>query len=169
MRASQKLQPMPPDFARLTGYNKLLRLLSLFESTGIPIGGSAVRTVPQGAIYLNIGQLGLAAPFLHNWLGERPDLTCAVMLHDIIPIEFPQFVSAAAAGHHARMVRTTGRRADCLIFNSAAARDSVVPALEQTGCRDLPALVRWLPLPAPFEQSQSSCRPRDAQLFCCRL
>lgn len=146
---------VPPP-AKLSVGTMAARILNQLRATGLKLGRPARRAVPPGSIYINIGQLGLAVPFFHNWLDERKDLTCAIMLHDVIPLEYPQLVGAAAVNHHARMVRTAARHADCLIFNSDYARESVNAALARHGQATLPSLVRSLPLPAAFAEASVS-------------
>ena len=151
--ARQRVLPFPKS---LTLTAKFGRIFDLLGATNINLGYSARRAVPTGAIYLNVGQLGLAIPAFHYWLEDRPDITCALMLHDVIPLEHPQFVSAAAVAHHARMVRTVARHADCLIFNTAHAQERINDALRLHGRIQVPSLVRWLPLPADFAEAVGS-------------
>jgi glycosyltransferase involved in cell wall biosynthesis len=154
----------PPN--RLTLLAKLRRILKLLWATGLPPGSAAKRAVPPGCVYINIGQLGLAIPIFHRWLERRGDILTAMMLHDVIPLDYPEFVSAAAAAHHERMVLTAARHADCLIFNSAYARDGVTVALSRHGRNGLPSLVRSLPLPAAYaEAMESPPRLADTNYF----
>ena len=132
------------------------RVFGLLRATTIKLGRSARNGVPRGAIYLNVGQLGLAVPPFHYWLERRADITCALMLHDVIPLESPHLVSAAAVAHHARMVGTVARHADCLIFNSAHAKERITDALRRHGRMEVRSLVRWLPIPTAFAEVGSS-------------
>ena len=156
--AHQWALPFPKS---LTLNARFRRIFDLLRATSLKFGRSARREVPKGAIYLNVGQLGLAIPAFHYWLEGRPDITCALMLHDVIPIEHPHLVSPAAVAHHARMVRTVARHADCLIFNSAHAQERINDALRSHGRVGIPSLVRWLPLPAAFAEVVGS-RPELA-------
>jgi glycosyltransferase involved in cell wall biosynthesis len=144
----------PPEPLGLTG--KVRRLLSLLAETGLRLGGPVRSAVPRKAIYLNIGQLGLAVPPFFNWLEARSDVTCAIMLHDVIPLEYPHFVRPQAVEYHQRMVRTAVRHADCLIYNTESARASVEAAMKPYGRGKLPSLVRSLPLPAAFADVRES-------------
>lgn len=135
---------------------KVWRIFQELRATGLPLGAPARRAVPHGSVYINIGQLGLAIPLFHNWLEDRSDITCAIMLHDVIPLEFPHLVSTGAVAHHARMVRTSAQHANCLIFNSEFACESVHAVLARHGQERLPSLVRSLPLaPAFFAVEES--------------
>lgn len=129
---------------------KIQRILTLLQATGASFGQPVRSAVPADALYVNIGQLGLAVPVFHNWLADRRDVRCAMMLHDAIPIEYPHLVPPHAAAHHARMVRTATDHADCLIFNTATARESVEKVMLQFGRSGVRSLVRALPLQDAF-------------------
>ncbi|MCJ2180617.1 glycosyltransferase [Novosphingobium album (ex Hu et al. 2023)] len=147
--------------ARLSLAGKVRRIVDLLLVTGLKLGRSAKRSVPRGAVYVNIGQLGLAVPIFHAWLEERRDLTCAIMLHDVIPLEYPHLVSKAAVGHHARMVKTAARHADCLLFNTEYARAGIDAALQEYGRIGVPSLVRSLPLPDAYAEAEMSVPELD--------
>lgn len=146
----------PQRQASLSLMAKIMRILGELRVTGIPLGRAADGAVPQGAVYLNVGQLGLAVPPFFRWLKRRPDVTCAIMLHDVIPLEYPHLVRAGHVEHHARMIRTAAEHASCLIFTSVYARDTVSAALARQGRCDVPNLVRHLPLPAVFAETAGS-------------
>lgn len=125
---------------------KTQRMWMHLRQTGIALGRS-VADLPSGAIYLNIGQIGLAVPAFHRWLAHRRDITAAFMLHDTIPLEYPQFVSPSSVTHHARMVQTTVERADLVITTTQHARETILASMERMGRVDMPIHVRGLPLP----------------------
>ena len=148
-------QPLPPP-RHLTLKNKIVRMLHELHATGMPVGKPVRRHVPQETAYLNLGQIGLAVPMFFRWLESRPDVTCALMLHDVIPLEYPDLCRPGQAGHHARMVRTAARHADCMIYTTAYARDTVNASLAHYRNPALPSLVRALPLSAAFCQMTRS-------------
>lgn len=129
---------------------KVGRMLRMLCATGMYPRRFASTMVPANAVYLNVGQLGLAMPSFFYWLAKRVDITCALMVHDAIPIDYPHLVGPKAPAHHTQMIRTAAERADCLIFNSAYTRDSVRAVMGGLGQTCPPALVRSLPLSAPF-------------------
>ena len=147
--------PIAPP-RRLSVGNKVLRMLQALYATGMPLGRPVRKAVPTGATYLNIGQLGLAVPLFFHWLEDRRDITCALMLHDVIPLDFPDLCRPGSASHHARMVRTAARHADCMIYTTAHARDTVNASLARCGRPHLPSLVRPLPLSAAFVETASA-------------
>lgn len=141
---------LPASTGQLLFRQKVDRMLRMLWATRILPARFGPAAVPNNAIYLNIGQLGLARASFFDWLGKRPDITCAMMLHDIIPIDHPHLVGPRAPAHHRQMVRTAAGRADCLIYNSAYTRDCVSELIHNLGRRSPPELVRSPPLPAAF-------------------
>lgn len=122
------------------------RMWAHLRETGVALG-RPVTALPHGSIYLNIGQIGLAVPSFHRWLSQRKDVIAAFMLHDTIPLEYPQFVSPRARAHHARMVRTAAERADVVITTTEHARETIMGAMAHMGWPKVPIYVRGLPLP----------------------
>ena len=72
---------------------------------------------------------------------ERASFVC--MVHDLIPIEYPEYARATEPARHHRRMETVARLADTIIVNSEATRQSLLPWLKQAG-RNPPVLV--LPL-----------------------
>jgi len=135
---------------------KVWRMLRMLRATSFFPHRFAGRAVPANAVYLNIGQLGLAMPSFFNWLAKRPDISRAMMMHDAIPVDYPHLVGENAPKHHRQMIRTAAEHADCMIFNSAYTRDSVSAVMADLGRPCPPALVRSLPLPGAFADVEAS-------------
>jgi glycosyltransferase involved in cell wall biosynthesis len=149
--------PSPPQLDVLGRVGRMMRLLA---ATGLRLG-LPVRRLPARAVYINVGQLGLAIPWFHHWLATRRDILCVMMLHDIIPLEYPHLVSRAAVQHHARMVETVARHADCLLFNTHYAKEGIDSALLCHRRVGLPGFVRALPLPNAFVACERSLPDLD--------
>ena len=121
------------------------RLLELLSAAGFSFGASVVRTVPKNAIYINVGQVGLAIPRIVSWLRHRPDVKSVFMLHDVIPLERPELVSAKDQRRHQRIVDRAAQYASGLIASTAAAREAVLNALCLRGRSTIP--VETVPFP----------------------
>lgn len=125
---------------------KLARVRELVAATGLAAGAGAVARAPRGAIYLNVGQLGWAAPFTTRWLRRRPDIRAVFMLHDAIPVERRDLVSGLGHHTHRMMLRTAARRASGLIVTTESAASSVLAALGALGRGRAPPTA-GIPLP----------------------
>ena len=121
------------------------RLLELLSAAGFSFGASVVRAVPKNAIYINVGQVGLAIPRIVSWLRHRPDVKSVFMLHDVIPLERPELVSAKDQRRHQRIVDRAAQYASGLIASTAAARKAVLNALCLRGRSTIP--VETVPFP----------------------
>lgn len=137
----------------LTAGAIMARFARHIMASGLSPGKPVRSAVPDNAIYLNIGQIGLAIPLFFRWLGSRPDVCSAFMLHDVIPLEYPEMVEPASVAHHARMVRTAARHADAIITTTEHARETVHKAMAENGRRDVQGFARSLALPRSFTET----------------
>jgi glycosyltransferase involved in cell wall biosynthesis len=121
-----------------TAIGTVSRFLNLFSVAGFSFGTSVIRAVPKNAIYVNVGQVGLAIPRVASWLRRRPDVKSVFMLHDVIPLERPELVSRRDHRRHRKIVDRTARYASGLIASTAAAREAVLNALCLRGRSAIP-------------------------------
>lgn len=142
---------IPP--ARAKGLGGLLGELA---ATGFSLGRPVRRALPVGAVYLNVGQIGLTVPAFHAWLANRHDVAAVFMLHDVIPLEHPELVEPASARFHRRMVETAARHGDGLIVTTQHAGERIAAALRTLGRGELPMLARRLPLPRVFAEHRAA-------------
>ncbi|MDK9697729.1 MAG: glycosyltransferase family 4 protein [Siculibacillus sp.] len=122
-----------------------LRALRLFLSGGPRIGRSVDRLSP-GALYLDIGHRGLSRPAALDWLDRRPDVAPVFMIHDVIPMEFPDLVSPARRATHRTVMDTTAQRAKAVLTPTAAAAAGIREELARRGKPDLPVHPVTLPV-----------------------
>jgi glycosyltransferase involved in cell wall biosynthesis len=127
-------------------------MTALLKATGIGFGRDAVRTLGRDTVYINVGQIGLAFPYLLRWLNRRPDVRPLFMLHDVIPLEMPEYVSPAAVKAHAAMVDQTARYAAGLIVTTRTAQGAIEAELGRRGVKALPTLALPLPVPSIFRE-----------------
>lgn len=135
---------------------KASRMMRHLGATGFSFGYPVRGVLPKGTVYLNVGQFSLSAPFFHNWLPARPDVTAVFMLHDMIPREFPEYVPLSTVRHHERVIYCAARHAHAIITTTEHARERVALALAEHSRPDVPTLARGLPLPDGFAVPRSS-------------
>jgi glycosyltransferase involved in cell wall biosynthesis len=128
----------------------LFRLFDLVSVTGFSFGASVIRSLSKNTIYLNVGQLSLAIPLLVSWLKHRPDVKPVFMLHDVIPLERPEFFLPADHRSHGKIIDNTAQFASGLIVTSAAAREPVLNALRLRGRAEIPVETVLLPVAPIF-------------------
>ncbi len=70
-----------------------------------------------GALFFNVNHYGLEHPLLLKRLA-RAEVRPLVLIHDLIPMRFPEFCSPGASARHEKRIENTLRYADQLITNS---------------------------------------------------
>ncbi|MEP1944962.1 MAG: glycosyltransferase family 1 protein, partial [Sulfitobacter sp.] len=73
--------------------------------------------LPQGVAYLNTGHSNLSERVLRA-VRSLPHARIAVFVHDVIPIEFPQYQRAGSVEVFANKMRRVHKFADLILYNS---------------------------------------------------
>jgi glycosyltransferase involved in cell wall biosynthesis len=136
--------------SHIRSISRFLRVVSL---TDFSVGAAVVRSVPEHSIYVNVAQVGLAMPRIVSWLPHRPDVKSVFMLHDAIPLEHQELVSAKESRRHEMIVDRTASFASGLIVSTAAAREAIVKALRSRGRASIPIVTVPLPVAPVFLQN----------------
>lgn len=148
-----------------------LRRFALARSTPRRLQAMLKRHLPAGIAYLNTGHSNLTDRMM--WaLRHGPEARVAVLIHDTIPLDFPQFQRPGTPEKFRTMLRRA-HSADLLIFNSAHSRNraeahlggrlpqSVVAHLGITPMRPDPSLVPSdLPGRRPYFVTLGTIEPR---------
>lgn len=114
--------------------------------------GQPILSLPRGSVYLNTGQTTLAVPRLLAWLRLRNDVKPIFMLHDAIPIEYPEYCLPRSSRRHAQMLANTARYAAGVIVTTEAAAASIRQALARFRRPELAIVAAPLPVPPVFLQ-----------------
>lgn len=113
-------------------------------------GQPAHRDAPKGSVYLNVGQLGWAAPVMTRWLRRRADVRAIFMLHDVIPLQRPDLVSRSGRIAYECMLNTVIRHAAGLITTTEVASRAVCRTLRAQGLPPVPVQSLHLPVDPVF-------------------
>jgi glycosyltransferase involved in cell wall biosynthesis len=125
--------------------------MTMLSATGFSFGQSVRHKLPNDAIYLNVGQVSLAYSPYTAWLKHRADVKAVFMMHDIIPLDHPEFVPKAATPGHQRAVRNIAKLANGLIVPTHAAGSSIQRELTRAGRPKICTLAQPLPIAPEFE------------------
>ncbi len=87
----------------------------------------------KGSIYVQVSPHHLTRPHLVRRIIERENAKFVCMVHDLIPIEFPEYARPSGAGLHRRRMKTVADHADAVIVNSAATGRSLQPWIDASG------------------------------------
>ena len=112
--------------------------------------------LPLGAIYLNVAQHALEKPFYFSWLAKRPDVKAVFFVHDLLPLQHPQFWPAEHLAIFRRRIACVARHASAMVTTSKV----VEAALREEMTGEAPILA--LPFPSPLALSNPAEAPNDS-------
>lgn len=101
---------------------------------------------PNGGVYLNLGHANLTQAVLRAV--QRAGLTRVVMIHDTIPLDFPQFTRPAMVENFRTKLQAVSRDADVVIHLANTTRHTTEAHLARLG-RVPPGIVAPLAVPTP--------------------
>lgn len=101
-----------------------------------------------GAIYLHVSHHHLDRPRTIARFRRQTGAKFVCMIHDLIPIEWPEYARPRHDRRHTRRMETVAAQADAIILNSAATGRSFQPFLDHIG-RSIPAAVALLGVAQP--------------------
>src|SRR5437667_2343909 len=108
--------------------------------------------IGSNAVYLNVSQYPLSAPSYFRWLRERPDVKPVFMIHDLLPIEYPEFFRPESVKRHRRRLSVFAKIAAGAIVSTPEVADALLASLERRGRKTIPLLVQPLPVSPTFHQ-----------------
>jgi len=110
-------------------------------------GGYSLRS-PRGAIYLNVAQHALEYPQHFRWLLGRDDLARVFVIHDLLPLDYPEYWPRGYRQIFQRRMATVALHATALITTSESVRARLAREMAERGRVDVPILAQ--PLPSPL-------------------
>ncbi len=117
--------------------------------------------IPEGAIYLNVAQHALETAVYFSWLSTRPDLRRVFFVHDILPLQHPEFWPADHLPLFRRRIACVAQHATAIITTSKVVEAALRGEMARLGRPNLSIFAS--PFPSPLALSG---RPigRDAAL-----
>lgn len=119
----------------------------------------------SGSVYVQASPHHLTNAALVRRILHREQAGFLCLVHDLIPIEYPEYARPNGAAQHRQRIETIAALADGVIVNSAATARSLKPWLDKIG-RAVDVRVALLGTHAMREPVATS-RPSDAPYFLC--
>lgn len=113
-------------------------------------GQAPAVAVPAGAIYINVSQFPVWEPRYFRWLERRRDVKPVFFVHDILPLQFPEFFPAAEFARHKARLDVMARHAAALVVASPSVADGVRAELAARGRSEVPIVAEPLAADATF-------------------
>jgi glycosyltransferase involved in cell wall biosynthesis len=126
---------------------------------------AALRQSREPPVYLLVSHHHLEKPAIVARLKARTAARFVCLIHDLIPIEYPEYAKPGQAENHRRRIETATRFADALIVNSNVTRDALLPYIERSRHAP-PVLVAPLGLDLPPEPNHAMS-PLERPYFVC--
>jgi glycosyltransferase involved in cell wall biosynthesis len=112
-------------------------------------GQSARRTAPAQAAYLNVSHFPIEYAAHSRWLFLRPDILCGFFIHDLLPIDMPQYFWPKEPGRHAQRLDNIRRLGGRVIVASNSVAERLTKYFEERNYRP-PILKATLPVSPVF-------------------
>jgi glycosyltransferase involved in cell wall biosynthesis len=129
---------------------RLARALGWLRGNGV--GVAAIRALPRGACYLNVSHYGLSVPGAFDWLARRPDVKAVFFLHDLLPLETPEYFRPSERARHETRLGNLARRGAGAIVSTRVVATALEDQLQRLGRRDLPILIAPPPVAPVFRE-----------------
>jgi glycosyltransferase involved in cell wall biosynthesis len=112
--------------------------------------GRPLREAPRGAVYFNVTQFLIDRSWYVRWLTARPDIKPVFFVHDLLPIEAPEFFRAREAMLHPRRMSNICRYGAGAVVGSHALAKRLRQYAADSGRPELPVCVARLPVSPLF-------------------
>lgn len=127
-------------------------VLRWIRQHGFPLGRSPAAVLPKGARYVNVSQFPLWIANYFSWLEARPDVKAAFFIHDLLPLETPEYFRKAEYERHLRRLHNLARFGAGAIVTTKVVKEALQRHLAKLGRADLPILVAPIPVTPIFHQ-----------------
>jgi glycosyltransferase involved in cell wall biosynthesis len=112
---------------------------------GIPIGRSPRKDLPKSARYINVSQFPIWSSTYLGWLEKRRDVKPIFFIHDLLPIEMPEFFRSGEQERHRRRLANVARFGAAALVASEFVRAGLADYMRGLGRTDLPILAAPVP------------------------
>lgn len=134
---------------------RVRRVVRFIGRNGLPLGPSPAKALPRGAVYLNVSQFPLWVAGYFGWMDRRPDITPVFFIHDLLPLETPEYFRKGEPQRHRRRLANLARFGAAAIVTSEVVRTALERQLKGLGHTGLPIFVAPLPATAIFSRREA--------------
>ncbi len=154
--------------ARIRGERRAMpgAVLRLALRHGAMLTRGARRAVSRGARYINVSQYPLAREGALDWLEGRRDVRPVFFVHDLLPLETPEYFRERELARHQTRLRRVARFAAGAVVSTRVVKQALEDHLDRLGRRDLPIAIAPPPLSSLFrDDDHADERLRAATYF----
>lgn len=156
------------------------RTVKLRRSGWLPVARFTQRTIraagqrvasalPQNARYLCVSQFPLSEPGAYRWLAQRPDVRPVFFIHDLLPLQYPEYFKQPELARHQRRLTQLAEVGAAALVSTRTVGEALSNEMKRLGRPDFPVHISPMPLaagfsPAPVSRALAGARPYFIQL-----
>ncbi len=122
--------------------------------------GNARRVVPPRAVYINVGYHRFEHPRFFAWLAARPDVDGVFMIHDLLPLDYPEYFETGETKKFRDRIATALRYGRAFLVSTDTVRRRLQQEIAARGLAPRPIWAR--PFPSPLAEFPSATLRRRA-------
>lgn len=143
--------------------SKVRKTVSRLAISGFSLSRILKTNLPDGYTYINVGHARMT-PRLWPFLGRNGANSIVVMVHDLIPIDFPQYSRKNPRIRFEKWIRSVAEHADVFIYNSADTAKRMAYWMEKWGLPQTEGHVVLLGTD-PLPKQEISLKPPDSSPY----
>jgi glycosyltransferase involved in cell wall biosynthesis len=109
--------------------------------------------IPDGGLFLNVTQNPVLVPRAARFLASRSDLKAVFLIHDLIPIDYPEYFPPGRKEQFETVLAVIFRHASALITTTEVVRQRIREEMRRNGFAPVPIHVEPLPISPGFDQA----------------
>jgi glycosyltransferase involved in cell wall biosynthesis len=122
------------------------------------LGQSPRTALAKGACYVNVSQFPLWVAAYFGWLEDRRDVRAVLFIHDVLPIEMPEYFREAEYERFRARLANLARFGTAALVTTNVVREGLEAQLRALGRTDFPICVAPIPV-APIFATEAAPDP----------
>jgi glycosyltransferase involved in cell wall biosynthesis len=117
------------------------------------VGQSPRTALAKGARYVNVSQFPLWVPAYFRWLEDRRDVRAVFFIHDVLPIEMPEYFREAEYERFRARLANLARFGAAALVTTNVVREGLEAQLRALGRTEFPICVAPIPVAPIFSSA----------------
>jgi glycosyltransferase involved in cell wall biosynthesis len=140
-RISPKARRRHPGAPTVAGYTL---------ATIAAAGRRAAAALPARARYLCVSQFPLSETGAYDWLASRPDVKACFFIHDLLPLQYPEYFRRPELARHQRRLAQLARVGAGALVSTQQVAIALRAEMARLGRVDFPIHIAPMPMAAGF-------------------
>jgi glycosyltransferase involved in cell wall biosynthesis len=157
-----------PAFVKRKSKLSYWRVPAFYMGNGGSVGEHPAKQLAQGARYMCVSQYPLSENKAFDWLRQRPDVKAVFFLHDMLPLEFPEYFRPSERARHVRRMQNVAQHAAGLLVSTQNVKSQVLTYMKELGRGEIPIHIAPVPLaPAFLKHDELSAKTKRPYFISC--